>query len=1021
MKFKFKIQQYQTDAVESTVNVFHGQEYHGNTEYRRDLGKRKAQMSLMEDEAGFRNHDIEIKQEDLLRNIHQCQDMWDIPRSKSVVKDGVEACRLDIEMETGTGKTYVYQKTMFELNKQYGWSKFIVIVPSKAIREGVYKSFQNLEDHFMEYYGKKARYFIYDSERLQQIDAYSSDAGINVMIINAQAFASSFDEAEYLQKIKEGKKVSDSNRIIFSRRDEFGSRKPIEVLAANRPIIIMDEPQKLEGDVTQKTMQAFKPLFILHYSATHKTQHNLIYALDALDAYRQKLVKKIQVKTITQNNLFGTTAYMYLDDIILDKKKPPVARIQLEVKKGGKEYRKVGYGDKLSVETGINAYEGFTVAEIDPFQSSVTFTNGKVIYKGQVVGDKNAKITQRLQLRETIEAHFKKEEELFRKGIKCLSLFFIDEVANYKSYNGDEEVHEFLWKTFEEEYKNVLSEKITLFDDDYQKYLKGIEAEDTHKGYFSIDKKGHACNSKGEKKLRGLSDDISAYDLILKNKELLLSFKNPVRFIFSHSALQEGWDNPNVFQICTLRHEFSDVRRRQEVGRGLRLCVNQDGERMDLETLGDDIHNLNKLTVIANEEYNDFVSGLQKEIKEALRDRPIKIDNTFFNDKYVVIDGNKRVMVAAEATMAYSYLLENDYVDDNGNVTETYKMAKDMGTLAPLPKKLAGMEESIHKMVQATFDLELELNEMVENGNETEVPASVLNENFYKKEFQELWRNLNHQYAYVVDYKSEELIEKAVKSINDNLMVNELTYVITEGDQTDVDKFGAQKVTRKKASTVSPSTVKYDLVGEIARGATLTRKTVVEILKGTQGKLFMFRSNPEEYIRNVIKLIKEQKATMIVEHIGYRETDGKYENDIFTAEKHTTVNKAFFVDKHITDYIFTDGYAQKPEESNEAKFAKELECAEEVVVYAKLPKAFHIPTPVGRYSPDWAIAFKKDSVKHIFFVAETKGSMSSMDIRPIEAAKIRCAEKLFNEISTENVKYHKVANYSDLLAAMESV
>lgn len=1040
MKFKFKIQQYQTDAVENTVNVFAGQPCYDNTVYRRDLGKRKGQVNAFDqdDDAGFRNHDIELSESELLANIHKSQDVCDIKRSASVVKSGVEACRLDIEMETGTGKTYVYLKTMFELNKRYGWSKFIVVVPSKAIREGVYKSFQTLEDHFMEHYGKKARYFIYNSDHLQQIDSYSSDAGINVMIINAQAFASSFNEEDYKKKVAEGKKIPEANRKIFDRRDEFGSRRPIDVLAANRPIVILDEPQKLEGTVTQKTMQAFRPLFILNYSATHKVQHNLIYALDALDAFRQKLVKKIQVKTLSVKNLAGTSAYMYLDDILLDAKKEPEAKIQLEVKKGSgisREYRRVRGGDKLSVASDNNAYDGFTVAYVHAKESAIEFTNGVWIFKGQVVNDTDLKTIQRLQIRETIEAHFKKEEELFKKGIKCLSLFFIDEVANYKDYDGDEEVHGFLWNTFEEEYNSICSEvlnkKATFFknevSDDYLKYLSKIHAEETHSGYFSIDDKGHSVPSKADKKNDGMCDDkyaMRAYDLILKNKEILLSLKNPVRFIFSHSALQEGWDNPNVFQICTLRHATSNVRRRQEVGRGLRLCVNQDGDRQDLEVLGADIHNLNKLTVVANDDYAAFVSGLQSEIKAALRDRPLVADKGYFFGKTIEMDGGEEHTLSdAEATLVYAYLYSNDYIDEKGRVTETYKMHKDAGTLAPMGAKLAGMESALHKMVQATYDAELALDNMVEDGNATEVPASVLNSNYYKQEFQDLWKRLNHKYVYTVDYDSAELVEKAAKSINDNLksLVSELTYVITEAEQTDVDAFGATKTVRKKASTVSTSTVKYDLVGEIASGANLTRKTVVEILKKTEGVLFLFRSNPESYIKNVVQLIKAEKSTMIVEHIGYSMIDGTYDSDIFTAEKHATLNKSFKVGKHITDYIFTDGYAKKPEESVEVRFAKQLEEAEEVVVYAKLPKAFKIPTPVGSYSPDWAIAFKKGSVKHIFFVAETKGSMDSMQLKAIEAAKIHCAERLFNEISTEDVKYHKVASYEDLLNAMEAV
>ena len=569
MKFQFKIQQYQTDAVENTVSVFAGQPSHDPAAYRRDVGRERLDF----EDTGYRNAEVELDARQLLENIRKVQRESNIPLSdKLVVTNGLGACSLDIEMETGTGKTYVYIKTMFELNKRYGWSKFIVVVPSIAIREGVAKSFSMLEDHFMEFYGRKARFFVYDSSNLNRLDSFSSDGGINVMIINTQAFAAS---------LKEGGRSKES-RIIYSRRDEFGSRRPIDVIAANRPIVIMDEPQKMEGEATQTGLKRFMPLFVLNYSATHKTKHNTVYALDALDAYQKKLVKRIQVKGFELKNLQGTNTYLYIDSIILSKKEPPMVRIELEVKrKNGiiaRESRKLAYGDDLFVVSDLNQYKGYVISDINPFYNTVTFLNGVTLHKGEVVGDVSELALQRVQIRETIRSHFEKERELFGKGIKTLSLFFIDEVAKYKSYDEQgNEVKGVFQQIFEEEYTNLLNENLSLFDDAYQAYLRRFSVQEIHNGYFSIDKKsGHAIDSKTGRK-SDLSDDISAYDLILKNKERLLNFDEPTRFIFSHSALREGWDNPNVFQICTLRHSNSEVNKRQEVGRGLRLCVDKDG------------------------------------------------------------------------------------------------------------------------------------------------------------------------------------------------------------------------------------------------------------------------------------------------------------------------------------------------------------------------------------------------------------------------------------------------------------
>ena len=1008
MKFKFKIQQYQTDAVERTVEVFEGQPSMDSLTYRRDLGKRSAQTSILDDEieTGYRNCEVQLLPKEILANIRKVQAAGDIIQSSSLA-DGFGACNLDIEMETGTGKTYVYIKTMFELNKRYGWSKFIVVVPSIAIREGVGKSFRMLEDHFMEHYGKKARWFIYDSSRLKSLDDFSSDAGINVMIINTQAFAAS---------LKEGGKSKES-RIIYSKRDDFASRRPIDVIAANRPILILDEPQKIikTDNVTKEALKRFNALFTLYYSATHEVKHNTVYALDALDAYNHKLVKKIQVKGFEVKNLKGTSSYLYIDSIILSKTEPPMVKIDLEVNTATgirRKSMKFGKGDKLQAASGLAQYEGFDIAEINPYTDTVTFFNGITLRKGEVFGDSNELAMQRVQIRETIVSHFEKERELFARGIKTLSLFFIDEVAKYKSYNAEGEIEQgVFWKIFEEEYNNILNENISLFDSEYQQYLRRFDVSEIHNGYFSIDKKGRSVNSE-VKRGRDTSDDISAYDLILKNKERLLSFEEPTRFIFSHSALREGWDNPNVFQICTLRHANSATAKRQEVGRGLRICVDADGNRMDFETLGENVHELNKLTVIANESYSDFVGDLQRETRDVLRDRPTKADEAYFTGKLVFVGDDKHAITAEEADLIRSYLLIYKYIDSKGQVTEKCKNDLAEGNLSSMPEELAPMADGIQLLIRALYDESVAIDSMFEDGNATVVKENKLNDNFAKAEFQALWKEINHKYAYTVHYNSSELVEKAALYINANLEVNQLRYVVVTGEQDSVDAFGNTTSTSKRVGTVSTSTVKYDLVGEIAKGATLTRRTVVDILKKlSPAKLAMFQNNPEEFIRNVVKLIKEQKATMIVDHISYNLIEGSYDSTIFTQEKSSqSLSKAYAAQKHIMDYVFSDS-------DGERKFALALDGASEVCVYAKLPRSFQIPTPIGNYAPDWAIAFNKGTVRHIFFIAETKGLLDSleMDIRGIEKAKIKCARKLFNDASTSSVRYEAIDSWDKLL------
>ena len=1027
MKFRFKIQQYQSDAVNAVADVFKGQPYVERTKYTIDLGsvapseRTLFDTSGMSDptaisDVGFANNRIELTPSMLLDNIRNIQSIANIKESDTL-SHTLGAVDLDIEMETGTGKTYVYIKTMFELNKRYGFSKFIVVVPSIAIREGVKKSFEMTQEHFMDSYGKKARFFIYNSKKLDEIEQFSSSSAINVMIINIQAFNARGADA----------------RRIYEELDEFQSRRPIDVIAKNRPIVILDEPQKMGGEATQESLKRFNPLFSINYSATHKVKHNTVYVLDALDAFNKRLVKKIKVKGFAIKNLRGTNGYMYLQDIILSPNKPPMAKIEFEIKYTGKinrETRNFAVGGNLYQESrDMEQYKGFVISEINPFNNTVTFINGNTIELGQAYGDVNENDIRRIQIRETIRSHFENEEALYAKGIKVLSLFFIDEVAKYRQYdeNGDE-INGIYGRIFEEEYNKIVSEYTTVFDTPYVKYLQSTTASQVHKGYFSIDKKGRKVDSSVA---RGsdISDDVSAYDLILKDKERLLSFEEPTRFIFSHSALREGWDNPNVFQICTLKHSDSTVQRRQEVGRGLRLCVDSTGNRMDATIPGFDVHSLNVLTVIANDSYEDFVKGLQTELKENLYERPTKASKEFFNGKKVIVGGEETSITAQQAHTIYRYLIKNDYIDDNDKPNDNYKNAVANGTLAPLPDDVAHMREVVHNLVRSTYDTDA-LKDMISNGNQSKVQDNKINDNFYKKEFQALWNLINHKYAYTVNFDSEELIKNAIKAIDSSLYVTELTYTVSTGEQKgeiDADEikngvsFRTAKTRTETLRTAASDTITYDLLGKIVGNTLLTRKTVAKILCGIEPiKFLMYQKNPEEFISKVSKLINEQKASLIVDHITYNLIDGTFDSDIFAESKAVTEYKlAYKAEKHIRDYVFVDGINK--EDSIERNFAMALDNADEVCVYAKLPRGFYIPTPVGNYSPDWAIAFYEGAVKHIYFVAETKGSLDSLQLRGVEKAKIDCAKRLFNKMSNSKVRYDNVTNYQDLLDKMNAL
>ena len=1002
MKLKFKKQQYQTNAVESVADCFAGQPNSTGIKYRIDPGKVAAgvpQQRSLHGEDGFKNEDIALTQSALLENIHKVQQRQNLPLSAALVSNRVCPVNLDIEMETGTGKTYCYIKTMFELNLRYGWSKFIVVVPSIAIREGVFKSLEITAEHFLEEYKKRARFFIYNSKQLHNLESFSSDAGINVMVINVQAFAARGAE----------------NRRIYEELDDFQSRKPIDVIKKNRPILILDEPQKMEGAQTLKSLEEFNALMVLRYSATHKTTHNKIHRLDALDAYNQKLVKKIAVRGISVKGLSGTNAYLYLESIEISTSKPPIARIELEIKQNNgikRVVRKLGKNDNLfDISEGLDQYKGFVIADINAHTDTVHFTNGVEFQAGEAAGDVNEAALRRIQIREAVKAHFEKEQTLFHQGIKVLSLFFIDEVAKYRRYDENGENPGEYAQIFEEEYNQHLNEVLTLEDTPYNRYLKGIQASRTHEGYFSIDKNKRLVNPKtGARSTE--TDDVDAYDLILRKKEQLLKFEEPVRFIFSHSALREGWDNPNVFVICTLKHSDNTISRRQEVGRGLRISVNQDGDRMDNPAT---VHQINVLTVVANESYKDFVTYLQRDISESLSARPRIADEEYFTGKVLKTASGDVVVTPHIAKQIYKYLLKNDYTDDSDKITQAYHDAKTEGKLAELPAELLPYTEQVFQLIDSVFSDA----QMPGIDDDRKAKANPLSANFDKKEFQELWNRINRKAAYTVHFETPELIKKCVAALEKELKVSPLQYTIVKGEQLgtatydDVkqgESFEIRETKTESHKNSIHSAVKYDLIGKLAEESQLTRSTIASILQGINVAVFsQYKTNPEDFIAKAARLINEQKATVIIEKLSYDSVGETYGIDIFTQEKpKEDFSKAIKVERHIYDYVFTDS-------KNERTFVSELDTSAEVIVYAKLPKGFFIPTPVGNYNPDWAIAFHEGKVKHIYFIAETKGSMSSMELRKIEDCKIECARKFFTKITSDQVKYDVVDSYGKLM------
>lgn len=1046
MKLQFKEQQFQKDAVQSVVKCFEGQPLKTNRftlERSKELLQKAKKAAIGDtqtkvfvdgddvlEEIGYRNSPIQITEQHILENIRKIQSAGEIHESTAIERpreDKNRSYHLTIEMETGTGKTYTYIRTMYELHKKYGWSKYIVIVPSIAIREGVFKSFELTQNHFQELYGHKIAPFIYNSGSPQDIENFASDSRISVMIINTQAFNARGADA----------------RRIYQELDQFGTRKPIEIIAQTNPILIIDEPQSVDGAKTLESMQDFKPLFTIRYSATHRVEYNKVYRLDALDAYNKRLVKKIQVKGISLKSSTGTSGYLYLEQIMLSANKPPLALVEFEQRtaQGVKRVRKkLEQGDKLFELSGeMPAYRNVVIEEINGAQNKI-IVGGSELFPGDIINDKNDSTLRRVQIRETVLSHLKKEKQLFEKGVKVLSLFFIDSVERYRKYdeNGEESPGEYA-QIFEEEYNNAKHDFFDLFQQEYSEYLrvtdiskvyKGYfpsyfsylerdEPGKIHEGYFAVDKKKKRMVDPSLKKNSEDSDDASAYDLIMKDKERLLSFDEPVRFIFSHSALKEGWDNPNVFQICTLKNPEggSEIRRRQEVGRGMRLCVNQEGVRLDYEMIGDDVHNTNVLTVIASESYEAFAKGLQSEIAATLKDRPKKAEVDFFISKLVENEkGEKYRITADDAKKINKLLYKYDIINDEDKITPYGKEIIESGSI-PLHESLEPYRASVAHLLKSIYT-----DSAFKPENERATLTLRTNENFKKKEFQELWKKISLKTIYEVKFDTAKLIEESVILIDRELHIADMVYEVKTGEQKDegtkqdIDSgthIAQSSTERFKLKSNPYHSSMYDLVGEIENHTLLTRRTIVAILQKIQpNKFYLLGKNPEEFIAKISKIINEAKAKLIINNIVYHKIDEEYDAKTVFTNDYSVLRSSISLKKHIYDHLTSDS-------GIETEFAKALEQVVEVVVYAKLPKNFYITTPVGRYSPDWAIVFDKEKVRYIYFVAETKGADSSMELRGTENLKIHCAKVHFEEIAGTEVKYDVVSSYDKLMELVQ--
>ena len=998
----YKKQKFQQDAVAAVCDVFEG-ELGEVSQYI--LGKEK--NSLKDFTGGdkniyaFKNEAIGLSNDLLLDNLQKVQKRNGFRGDEVASSISKDNLNLTIEMETGTGKTYTYINTIFELNKKYNWTKFIIVVPSIAIREGVYKSFEDMEQHFLNEYGKKINYFIFNSQKINDVMSFARDDGINVMIINNQAF---------------NKKESNT---IHNSDNEYGVA-PIEYIQTTNPIMIIDEPQTVEGakssNKTRLTLSEFKPLFTLRYSATHREIYNMIYKLDAVDAFNQKLVKRVEVQGIEIKGTTATHGYLFVENIIVSNKAPRV-RIEIDKPNFKKETRIMEEGDNIYEKySKLEQYKGWIIDKIDAINNLVqirTNDGDKTFYAGTIYGEPDTNYKRRIQIRETIKSHLKKEVLNFEKGIKTISLFFIDRVDKYRQYDEDGNVINGEYaKIFIEEYEQI----VKYFVEEYpnlKDYLNQ-EATEAHSGYFSIDKKS---NQLKDPKLSGRGkekscNDVDAFDLIMKDKKRLLDLKNPVRFIFSHSALKEGWDNPNVFQICILRDNDSTViKKRQEVGRGLRLCVNQNGDRIDQSVEDLDANKINILTVIANESYESFAKDLQEEFSSNLRNRPIKFTVDFLKTQKL----DNKPITSELASKIHNDFVAKGYLTIDDEFTDKYKDELEKGTIE-LHESLQSHVNEINDLAKTIIDNKVQIS----NGNKAKITAKLKRENFDHPEFEKLWNYINSKSYYTVDFNTEELINNSITRINNSLTVSSvyvesIKKILKDKIENNEIEFEDEDdgITTDKIKSYISKTIKFDLISSLVDKTRLTKNTIVNILtKIDLDKFELFKENPEEFIRNITELIIEEKAKLIIKNISYHKTKEKISKEIF--DKELDIDPKRYIEtpfKYIYDKLEYDSV------DPEKYIGEWADSFDKLLVFAKIPrKRFNISTPLNEnFSPDWLMVFEQSKVLHAYCVFESKGSHKDLEKRGVENIKIECAKKHFEAISDDKIIFNVVTSKEDVL------
>lgn len=975
MKIQFESNlAYQNKAIGSIVDIFEGQEIcQSNFSISRVKGD---MLGITENELGIGNK-LELLVDELLENVQKIQLKNGLPQSKNI-----ESMDFSVEMETGTGKTYVYLKTIFELNRRYGFTKFIIVVPSIAVKEGVKKTLDITTQHFKSLFDNlNYDYFVYDSANLEQIRDFATSSDIRIMVINIDAFRKSFTDPS---------KETKAN-IIHRQNDRLGGERPIDFIASTHPILIIDEPQSVDNTPKAKeAIEKLNSLCKLRYSATHREKYNLMYKLDGIDAYEQKLVKQIEVANVRVDES-ANKAYIKLLSV---KANPRSAKVVIDIKKNSSTSRKTltvkDGSDLYELSNGRDIYSGYTVNDIYIKKGNeyIEFSNGKSVGIGEVIGGMDDASLKKLQIRKTIEEHLDKELRLKSRGIKVLSLFFIDRVANYRSYDaeGNPQKGKYaLW--FEEAYKEISQKRKykTLFED----VDTTTEVDKIHDGYFAQDKKGRFKESTGKNK-----DDESAFDKIMKNKEKLLSFSEPLRFIFSHSALKEGWDNPNVFQICTLNETNSVMKKRQEIGRGLRICVNQNGERVQ----GFDV---NTLTIMANESYEAFAKGLQEEMEkeEGIKFGVIQ-EHSFANIAIKNADGTIEYFGAKNSEIMYHYLQANDYIDKRGKIEERLKFAiKNEKFVVPDAYK--------HVQAEIIFGIKkIAGNLNIKDANDRKI-VTLNKEVLLGDDFKDLWNQIKYKTTYRVDFDIDSLIDKCAQKIADELTIGKVKYLYSKA-KNKITKVGVEvdeESIKEQFGDVEIIDYKLpDIITYLQNETNLTRKDIVDILIKS-GKLESFKNNPQKFIDGAIKIIKKTMSIFIVDGIKYQRigNDAYYAQECFEKQElYGYLSKNMFKNrenKSLYNYTVYDSDVEKG-------FARSFNENESVKLFTKLPSWFKINTPLGGYNPDWAVLVEKDNEEKLYFVVESKGSLFADDLRDTEEAKIKCATKHFKEISQKTKFIH---------------